>query len=113
MSQLEVSRVRSRFKDIQRVYQHLLAIVSACLGQLACQELKQRANSLYKDGDLDGSIQLYSAAINLDANCEDTRMVATLYYNRSAALRRKGDFEKALEDSNMALAARLYLTHGL
>lgn len=70
--------------------------------------MKQRANGLYKDGDLDGSIQLYSAAINLDANCEDTRMVATLYYNRSAALRRKGDFEKALEDANMALATRLF-----
>ena len=68
------------------------------------EELKRRANVFYKDGNLDEAIQLFSAAINRDADCEDTRTVATLYYNRSAAWRRKGEFEKALGDANMALA---------
>eukprot|EP00913_Durusdinium_trenchii_P031247 g29256.t1 len=72
--------------------------------ELKATELKQRANDLYKNGSLDEAIQLYSAAINRDPDCEDTRTVATLYYNRSAALRKKGEFEKALDDANMALA---------
>ena len=68
------------------------------------EELKQRANTFYKDGNIDEAIQLFSAAINRDPDCEDTRTVATLYYNRSAAWRRKGEFEKALDDANMSLA---------
>lgn len=78
-------------KELQETVSHL-------------EELKQRANVFYKDGNLDEAIQLFSAAINRDADCEDTRTVATLYYNRSAAWRRKGEFEKALDDANMALA---------
>eukprot|EP00435_Cladocopium_sp_Y103_P063490 s554_g25.t1 len=78
-------------KELQETVSHL-------------EELKQRANAFYKDGNLDEAIQLFSAAINRDADCEDTRTVATLYYNRSAAWRRKGEFEKALDDANMALA---------
>ena len=78
-------------KELQKTVTHL-------------EELKQRANTYYKDGNLDEAIQLFSAAINRDPDCEDTRTVATLYYNRSAAWRRKGEFEKALDDANMALA---------
>ncbi|CAJ1344290.1 unnamed protein product [Effrenium voratum] len=68
------------------------------------EELKQRANAKYKEGLLDEAIQLYSAGINCDPDCVDTRTVATLYYNRSAALRKKGEFEQALDDANMCLA---------
>eukprot|EP00931_Biecheleriopsis_adriatica_P004562 TRINITY_DN106209_c0_g1_i1.p1 TRINITY_DN106209_c0_g1~~TRINITY_DN106209_c0_g1_i1.p1 ORF type:complete len:616 (+),score=149.55 TRINITY_DN106209_c0_g1_i1:105-1952(+) len=68
------------------------------------ENIKQRANAFYKDGKLDEAISLYSAGIERDPDCEDTRTVATLHYNRAAALRKKGEFEKALEDANLCLA---------
>merc|ERR1712241_1526505 len=42
--------------------------------------------------------------IEKDPDCLDTRTVATLYYNRSAAHRKTGEFEQALEDTNTSLA---------
>ncbi|CAE7369620.1 TTC28, partial [Symbiodinium necroappetens] len=68
------------------------------------EEVKSKANELYKEGHLDQAIALYTEAIDRDPDCVDTRTVATLYYNRSAALRKRGEFEKALDDANMCLA---------
>jgi len=68
------------------------------------EEVKQKANAFYKEGRLDEAIALYTKGIDHDPDCKDTRTVATLYYNRSAALRKKGDFQKALDDANMCLA---------
>jgi len=68
------------------------------------EEVKSQANELYKEGHLDQAIALYTEAIDRDPDCLDTRTVATLYYNRSAALRKRGEFEKALDDANMCLA---------
>ncbi|CAE7867084.1 unnamed protein product, partial [Symbiodinium microadriaticum] len=88
------------------------------------EEVKSKANELYKEGHLDqacctcGSeggkegereaIALYTEAIDRDPDCVDTRTVATLYYNRSAALRKRGEFEKALDDALFTVAAYCY-----
>mmetsp|Transcript_43940 Transcript_43940/g.79013 ORF Transcript_43940/g.79013 Transcript_43940/m.79013 type:complete len:527 (-) Transcript_43940:116-1696(-) len=68
------------------------------------EEFKQRGNQLYKDGRFLESIQVYSAGLEKDPACVDAHTCAELYYNRSAAYRRHGEFAKALEDANTALA---------
>lgn len=66
-------------------------------------DIKARGNALYKEGKLNEAIQLYTVGIEKDPACLDTRTVATLYFNRSAAYRRRGEFKKALEDVDMSL----------
>jgi len=56
-----------------------------------------------KEGNMSEAIRLYSLGLDKDPGCTDTRTCATLYYNRSAASRKLGEFEKALEDANLAL----------
>jgi len=67
-------------------------------------ELKVRGNAYYKDGKLNEAIQAYTEGIERDPECQDTLTVSTLYYNRSAAYRKKGEFQRALQDANTSLA---------
>lgn len=66
-------------------------------------DIKARGNAFYNAGKLNEAIQLYTMGIEKDPACLDTRTVATLYFDRSAAYRRRGEFEKALEDVDMSL----------
>jgi len=68
------------------------------------EDFKTKGNDAYKNGDVNDAIRLYSLGLDKDPGCVDTRTCATLYYNRSAAYRRRGDFDTALEDVNLALA---------
>jgi len=68
------------------------------------ENLKAKGNAFYKEGKLAEAIAMYTQGIERDPDCVDTRAVATLYYNRSAAYRKKGEFEQALEDVNTSLA---------
>jgi len=67
------------------------------------EDLKVKGNAQYKEGNLNEAIRLYTLGLEKDPACTDTRTCATLYYNRSAAQRRKGEFDQALEDANMSL----------
>jgi len=80
----------------------LMRQLRATLGEL--DDVKVKGNDSYKAGDLSEAIRMYSLGLERDPDCVDTRTCATLYFNRSAAHRRRGDFEAALEDVNMALA---------
>ncbi|CAE8663675.1 unnamed protein product [Polarella glacialis] len=75
--------------------------------------IKQRANAFYKEGKLSEAVQLYTRGIECDPDCVDARTVATLYYNRSAALRKQGEPEQALQDANMALVLHAKWTKAL
>merc|ERR1719379_2395988 len=70
------------------------------------EDIKARGNAFYKEGRLNEAIQQYSLGIEQDPECQDTLNVSTLHYNRAAAYRKKGEFEKALEDTNLSLALR-------
>lgn len=48
-----------------------------------------------QEGNLGQAIHLYTLALERDRAHADTRTCATLYYNRSAARRRQGEFEQA------------------
>mmetsp|Transcript_110852 Transcript_110852/g.357823 ORF Transcript_110852/g.357823 Transcript_110852/m.357823 type:complete len:619 (+) Transcript_110852:69-1925(+) len=67
-------------------------------------DLKVKGNTFYKEGKLNEAIHMYTMGIDQDPACLDTRTVATLHYNRSAAHRKKGEFEKALDDVDTSLA---------
>merc|ERR1711920_960026 len=66
-------------------------------------DIKTKGNSAYKEGDMPEAIRQYTLGLDRDPGCVDTRTCATLCYNRSAAYRRSGEFEQALDDANMAL----------
>jgi len=68
------------------------------------EDCKMKGNQFYKEGMLGEAIQAYTEGIEKDPDCRDTRTVAALYYNRSAAYRKKGEFHQALEDVNLSLA---------
>lgn len=65
--------------------------------------LKGKGNSSYKEGNMAEAIRWYSLGLEKDPGCTDTRTCATLHFNRASAHRRSGDFEQALQDSNLAL----------
>lgn len=77
------------------------------------EDMKSQGNNLYKEGKLNEAIHYYTMAIDKDPDCTDTISVATLHYNRSAAFRRKGEFQQALDDVNTALALRPKWTKAL
>jgi len=68
------------------------------------EDIKAKGNAFYKEGKLNEAIQFYTIGIDKDPECLDTRTIATLHYNRSAAYRKKGDFERALQDVDTSLA---------
>lgn len=76
-------------------------------------ELKLAGNAYYRDGRLREAIRAYTDAIDRDPECEDVRAISTLYYNRSAAYRRCGEFQQALEDVNLCLALHPKWAKGL
>lgn len=68
------------------------------------EQLKAQGNRMYRQGRMADAIVVFSEGIGRDPECLDARTVAILHYNRSAAYRKRGEFQKALDDVNTALA---------
>eukprot|EP00746_Dinoflagellata_sp_MGD_P115790 gnl/MRDRNA2_/MRDRNA2_51786_c0_seq1.p1 gnl/MRDRNA2_/MRDRNA2_51786_c0~~gnl/MRDRNA2_/MRDRNA2_51786_c0_seq1.p1 ORF type:complete len:600 (+),score=152.36 gnl/MRDRNA2_/MRDRNA2_51786_c0_seq1:102-1901(+) len=70
------------------------------------EEIRQKGNKHYAAGEWNEAINCYSQAIDKDPEAVDNLSIATLHCNRSAAYRKRCDYELALADANTALALR-------
>eukprot|EP00927_Polykrikos_kofoidii_P031560 TRINITY_DN27114_c0_g1_i1.p1 TRINITY_DN27114_c0_g1~~TRINITY_DN27114_c0_g1_i1.p1 ORF type:complete len:665 (-),score=127.97 TRINITY_DN27114_c0_g1_i1:30-1991(-) len=68
------------------------------------EDVTVRGNIAYRDGCLTEAIKFYTQGVEQDLGCVDIRTLANLHYNRSSAYRKLGEFSKALEDVESALA---------
>lgn len=65
--------------------------------------LKAGGNAAFSSAQYDEAIRLYTAAIDFDPNLVD--LLPTLYTNRATAKSKKGEFESAIADCDLALAS--------
>lgn len=84
-----------------------------CERMSALEDCRTRGNAAFRSGIWEEAVRLYGEGLEQDVDCEDTRTVAALHYNRSAALRQLGEFEAALQDTNAALALQPRWTKAL
>jgi len=67
------------------------------MNALTAVEWKNRGNKLFKEGDIDGSLQAFTYAIKLEPDN------AIYFANRAAAYTFKGEFTWAIEDAQKAI----------
>ncbi|MBQ4646901.1 MAG: tetratricopeptide repeat protein [Candidatus Gastranaerophilales bacterium] len=86
------------FKLIKFALILFLGVIScACVNMVAVHELNQKANDYLEEGDLKSAISRLEASVDLDGNIYESR------YNLASAYMQTGEFEKALENIQVAL----------
>eukprot|EP00929_Paragymnodinium_shiwhaense_P039271 TRINITY_DN20653_c0_g1_i1.p1 TRINITY_DN20653_c0_g1~~TRINITY_DN20653_c0_g1_i1.p1 ORF type:complete len:590 (+),score=115.03 TRINITY_DN20653_c0_g1_i1:85-1854(+) len=66
----------------------------------------EAGNDAYRSGNLETAAKLYTEGIDSDPESTNIRTLATMHYNRSSCFRKLGEFDKALDDVNLALSLR-------